>query len=240
MEEGWVDTKFSTMILGWISIQAGDYEEAVSRFSDAAQSPSTPVKITSLAWLSAAHLALGNIDAALEHSAQALTFDETPIYPPQEIPWWRYQAFVGALREAPLQMDAEAWRALDRAREIMMAGIDSIGDEGLRRNYLNKIRINRDITLEWTRRAAERGASLAPILERETSPAALQEQFNRLVEIGSRLTARRDAANLPTFILNEFEELSGAERAFIVLGEAADGFAWVDSLGISRGRGNGR
>ena len=114
----------------------------------------------------------------------------------------------------------------------MMAGIASISDEGLRRNYLNKIRINRDITLEWIRQAAAEGLSLAPILERETSSAALQEQFNRLVELGGRLTARRDNQNLPTFILNEFEELSGAERAFIVIGSVTEELSWSDALGI--------
>ena len=54
--------------------------------------------MTALAWLCAAELALGNIDAALEHSAKALTFNEIPLYPLQEIFWWRYQALVGASR----------------------------------------------------------------------------------------------------------------------------------------------
>lgn len=98
-------------------------------------------------------------------------------------------------RAAPLT-DA-LFAILDRARHEMLDFIAGINDEGLRRNYLNKVPHNHDITLEWTRQAAARGQSAAPFTERETRSESFAEHFRRLVEIGNNLTAERDPQALP-------------------------------------------
>ena len=102
------------------------------------------------AWLSAVMLASGYEKAALKHSAQAVaqlqkaanfTFD----YPSQEIWWWRYKVL------AKTKSKNEAFEALQKARQLMLDQVMNISDEGLRRNYLNKVEINRVIMLEWAK-----------------------------------------------------------------------------------------
>jgi len=165
------------------------------------------------AWLGAACLAEGDPQAALKNTRQAVEYlrksnNVSADFSPVDAYWWHYQALVAA------QADQDPWDILQEAYQLMKAKIAVIGDEGVKRNYLNKVETNRLVLFEWTRQALERG------LEIEASPVQfgnLQEQFRRLVAIGVRMNELRAQADLFDFLMEQLVELSGAERAALVL-----------------------
>lgn len=183
-----------------------------------------------LAWLGATHLARNSMAEAYRCTGQAVTLLETADhasleYPPQEVWWLHYQAqvansanlFMTPAPQSKIKAEVDpVWTGLEQTREVMMAGIASLSDEGLRRNYLNKVEINHDIVIEWTRQAAERGLPLSALTEVARADD-IQDQLKRMLDIGVRMTARRDPVALPGFIMAEVVELSGAERACLVL-----------------------
>ena len=169
------------------------------------------------AGLAAADLLLGDFEGARQHSAQAVEAIapgfNTPDFPLQLVWWTRYRA----LTRAETAADGEAFAALQEAQRAMLSPIQSLSDEGLRRNYLNKVALNRDITLTWAREAWRRGDSLAELVQREPAAGNLRAQFRRVVDIGARLTSQHDPQALAAFIVDEFVEMSGAERALLLL-----------------------
>jgi signal transduction histidine kinase/DNA-binding response OmpR family regulator len=188
-----------------------------------------------LSWLGKAELALGERKTALQHTSQAIELlqaigNATTGFPIQEI-WWNHYQVAGA---GDQPSSKECWGILQQTFELVFAGIASLSDEGLRRNYLNKVEANRAILLEWTHWAVRRGESLDPILKRERSSTSLQDTFQHLVDIGTRLTAQRDPESLPQLILDYFIELSGAERAGLFLGDGLPGqdFEWALAVGV--------
>jgi len=217
----------SDQMLGRLAWLNGQYAAALTYFQKANEvfdeQALHPDRADALAWLGATELKLGQVEAALTHTTQAVEVVETSTdFPPQERWWFYYQALLaqqapptagGARDLAP----AAAWLALEKAQEIMLEGVKTLSDEGLRRNYLNKVAINRAIVREWARQAAHRGRSLAVFTTRHTTAGISQEQFKRLLDIGTRLSVRRDPEDLLAFILDEVVELSGAERVFLAL-----------------------
>jgi len=181
-----------------------------------------------LAWRSAALLDLDEVKEAVSCSAEAADLEKAGIvssdYHDQEIWWYRYRALATAGE------NEDAWLALDQARTIMVEKVAALNDEGLRRNYFNKVAVNRDIIPNWLEEAAERGLPLDPLVGELSGTSDLQEQFRRLNEIGIRLNARRDedelsairSTDLPTFILDELIELTGAEQAALILVDEHD------------------
>jgi len=183
-------------------------------------------KATALAWKGAAHLVLDEMEAAQDATNQAVKAFEEYGPPnenlPQEVWWWRYQYLSQAQlkeygkrkrKERKIKISKEAWQALDRARQEMLTPIATLSDDGLRRNYFNKIKINRQIVQEWFKHAKNRKTPLEPLTNALTGLGDGQDQFRRLLDIGVRLNARGEVADLPMIILNEVVELSGAERA---------------------------
>jgi signal transduction histidine kinase/DNA-binding response OmpR family regulator len=168
-----------------------------------------------LAWMATAHLALGEMEEALATSAEAveqakagLLLDE---FPAQEIWWIRYRVL------AAVGKDDGAWAALDQARAKMLEAVATLSDEGLRRNYFNKVPVNRDIIRAWLEESATRNLPLDTLVAELAGPSDLQEMFRRLTEIGVRLNARQEKRDLPPFILDELVELTGAEEAALIL-----------------------
>jgi PAS domain S-box-containing protein len=205
--------------LGRVAAALGQPSEAMDLYNEAAgifgQGGLLANQATCLAWLGAARLDVGDIAAAREYTARAVSLieplaGEATEYPPQEIWWCRYQALTAAGGEGD-----EAWQALERARELMLAAIASLSDDGLRRNYLNKVYVNRQIVGEWLRLAARRGLPLAALTEALASPGGGQGQFERMLEIGLRLNARREAGDLARFIVDQVVELTGAEHVIL-------------------------
>ena len=233
--------------LGSLALKRGDVDDARQKFRQL-KNTMEMVNIPSeqayaLAYLGFADLAAGDWVAALEHTRQAVELMKSvdsaaSSFSPQEI-WWKYYLALRASDESREASDpqqaAHLQEVIERAFAITLQGIATLGDEGLRRNYLNKLETNRAIILEWVRQRVSRGESLDPLLKREKSSANLQETFQRLVAIGTQLTSLRDPQQLPELILEYFVELSGAERAFLVLGDeiASPDSNWQVASGIS-------
>ncbi|HZY45669.1 MAG TPA: tetratricopeptide repeat protein, partial [Anaerolineae bacterium] len=217
--------------------QAPAAHAAFEKFDELAHQLKMPAYFTQ-AWtlMGAASLALGEVAAAQHETSEAVRQLEalgtvvTDIQT-QEIWWWRYQALKadkpkGKTKSA--QLIDEAWQVLQKAYDAMLANIATLSDEGLRRNYLNKVKLNRDILIEWTRQAIDRTIPIETAVARSGN---LQEQFRRLLSIGVRLNEPREVSALLDFIMDQLIELSGAERALLILVDQAG----QRSIAASRG-----
>ncbi len=185
---------------------------------------------TTLAWLGIIYLDLGDWEQAYRHTAEALVGLDAVggyvmDYPAQDILWLHYQVLKA--RRAHLGtdvLDDESWACLQRTRQVMLDGIATLSDEGLRRNYLNKVQINRDIIAEWTRyavtRAEEGTAEQLQILaevERATGETQLEDKLKRVLDISVQMNETHRAEELLDYVMDQVIELSGAERGFLVL-----------------------
>ncbi|MCB9077724.1 MAG: GAF domain-containing protein [Anaerolineaceae bacterium] len=231
---------FYELMLGWVALARQQPQQAQIRFETADQLFDElgmgPEQATAQAWLGAAHLALDDWPTAFHFTAKATTqmkeIGATGEYPPQET-WWLHYQVLSHSQADPAQLaahrgdsDDAIWACLDQARDTMMTGIATISDEGLRRNYLNKVKINSQIVDEWTRRATQRKVSLTALTEAARA-GNIDDQLKRMLDIGVRMTSRGEAATLHKFIMDEVVELSGAERAFLMLRqEAAEPEMW--------------
>jgi signal transduction histidine kinase/DNA-binding response OmpR family regulator/HPt (histidine-containing phosphotransfer) domain-containing protein len=203
-----------------------------------------------LGWLGAAALARGDWMAARRATSEAIELLEaghrSSEYPAQDVWWHHYQVLkadpthrsrpgTGALG----QLSEEAWIALQRAHEAMQTAIASLSDEGLRRNYLNKVRINQAIITEWTRYAGRRvaRAGTGPLVARptEAEPSAapppaergptartaeaiqIKETLKRIFDISLQMNETRQVEVLLPYVMDQVIELSGAERGFLVM-----------------------
>ncbi len=228
--------------LGRVALQAGRPGEArdyLLRASDCFQSIGDMLEVpAALAWCGAAQLALGDSPEALRctrRAAALLRIEEFNEFPPQDVLWWHYQALSwrGPGAESAGPVSDEAWQALDRAREVMLTRMATLSDEGLRRNCLNKVAINRHIVDEWTHQATYRGIAVTPELVQGQAPVRnAQDQLKRMLEIGVRLNERRDPGALLDFVMDEVIELSGAERGLLFLPGAPGQLSVAASRGI--------
>ncbi|MBS0325591.1 MAG: GAF domain-containing protein, partial [Proteobacteria bacterium] len=138
--------------------------------------------------------------------------------------WWHHSLALAANGK-----NAEAAEAVDRAYRFMCAEIAHMGDEGLRRNYLGKRRVNREIVAAWladgARRRSGKGRKI-PHLEGDTN---VREPLQRVVDGGLRMNEIRSAAELREFIVDEITELTGAERVLLAL-EGPQGFELAGAL----------
>ncbi|MBN1955301.1 MAG: GAF domain-containing protein [Anaerolineae bacterium] len=204
---------------------------------------------TSLAWLGATYLEMGDWAAAHECTAEAIVHREAAgdsgEYPSQDVWWLHYQILKAAPgRAANDPIDDEAWEILQRTRDAMMAGIATLSDEGLRRNYLNKVRTNRDIITEWTRQASIRAAGpetppeilLAPEVEFAVTGEAelVQDRLKRVLDISVQMNETREVDMLLNYVMDQVIELSGAERGFLVLVDEAGRMNFQVARGIDR------
>jgi GAF domain-containing protein/CheY-like chemotaxis protein len=142
--------------------------------------------------------------------------------------WWRHSQALQANKQSQA-----AREALEAAYQFMVEGIFNLSDEGLRRNYLNKIEAHREIVHAWLKDARKRRLSPQRRMAHLAGEANLREPFERLVDAGLRLNELRSAAELHEFLLDEATELSGAERVLLVL-ETAQGLELAGSL-VPRG-----
>ncbi|MCJ7534338.1 MAG: GAF domain-containing protein, partial [Anaerolineales bacterium] len=218
--------------LGRVALMSGEAEkgrEAIQSALDTFRETNLSSDIPSTtAWLGAAYLALDDPQTARMHTAESVTELETlgiggSEYPPQEIWWWHYQALTYEARQqfeadskagGIVEIPENAWAALKKAREITLEGIVSLSDEGLRRNYINKVSINRTIIAEWAHHAAARGLNIEA---NDSQPGNVQAQLQRQLAIGVRMNERREIQALTEFIMDELIELSGSERAMLLL-----------------------
>lgn len=219
--------------LGRLALDRSKAEEAVQQLHRATElfrENAGPSEIAiSLAWEGTAHLTLGNWETAQAMTSEAVAKmeslgDVTADYPPQDVWWLHYRVLksapgITAKRgrkkpggEGAKLTDTYAWMVLQRARQVALVGTATLSDEGLRRNYLNKVSTNRQIITEWVQGAQARGLDLE---DSQTRPGNLQDQLKRMLAIGARMNERRDLSGLLDFIMDQLVELSGAERVLL-------------------------
>jgi GAF domain-containing protein len=228
---------FMLSALGRVERANGNYGEALALFEQAGAIVEPLEEPTALAETLALQgsclLALGRGAEALACTRRAVDLSAQDTTAPtgdvsfQEL-WWHH---VEAL-EARVGSEDDVWFSLRQARRVMLDEIGSLSDDGLRRNFFNKVAVNRSIIIAWTRRALERG------LELETpEPASgnLQAQLGRLLAIGVRMNLRRDPAGLFSFVIDELIELTGAERALLSVVDAEGGREVAASYGFVEG-----
>ncbi len=209
------------VIQGQIALLEQDIAGAVSHFQEAvAFSRSTndiSNQITALVYLGRAYLAHGDpanavlatAEAANRHRAMGLAVLDA--YPSQDLWWWHSRALL-----ANGQSD-EATFALKMAYRFLLEGIATMSDEGLRRNYLNKIERNRDIIAGWLDYSRHQDLPPEKQFAHLAGETSLSEPFQRLVDSGLRLNELRTAAELHEFLIEEATELTGAERVLLIL-----------------------
>ncbi len=142
--------------------------------------------------------------------------------------WWWHSRALAATGKVAL-----ARRAVDTAYGFVTAAIAGLSDEGLRRNFLNKRKIRREVIRAWLDYSAggkEPSRRRPPHL---AGASSLREPFERLADTGLRLNELRSANEIHDFLIDEATELSGAERVLLVL-ESPTGLQLAGSL-VPRG-----
>jgi len=138
--------------------------------------------------------------------------------------WWRHSQ---ALRANKLSAEADA--ALSQAYHFVVERNAQMGDEGLRRNALNKKQEIRELLAAWIDHARQQGLAKAEREAHLAGRANLSEPFERLVDSGLRLNEIRSEPQLCDFLVDEVTELSGAERVLLLM-EADGGLQLAGSL----------
>ena len=179
-----------------------------------------------LAWLGKAQLAMGQVKNALETTRRAVRLQKkfgiltvtASDFPPQDVWWCHYEVLTEWIKKNPSkEAIEETWQTIDQARELMLTKIATLKDDGLRRNFFNKITINRNIIHAWLEQAIHRKKPLEPLTNFLSLSGDINESLKRISEIGVRMNSRRNTEELTSYILDEVVELTGAERAVIFL-----------------------
>jgi len=142
------------------------------------------------------------------------------MFTPASTWWWHVRALQANGRAA------QARHALATGYRVMLDGVASLSDEGLRRSWFNKVEAHRELIRAWIAEGRRRGLAPARSLAHLSAHTQLREPFERLVDTGVRMNQLHSAAGLHEFLVEEATELSGAERVLLVL---ADG----DALSIA-------
>src|SRR5207248_9940489 len=133
--------------------------------------------------------------AAAMHRAQS--FAKPDCWASQEI-WWRHARALSANNKGN-----QAHEALERAYGFLVDRIAHLRDEGLRRNYLNKVPFNREIIAAWLAHGAEQKLPKQRLLAHVAVESDVREPFQRLADTGLRLNAQRTAEGLHAFVGEE-------------------------------------
>jgi len=176
-----------------------------------------------------ARLVLGNPRAALAATRRATEMHRAHDLATLDgmspaLTWWTHSRALQANKQA-----GPAREALEMAYRFMLHGIAGLSDEGLRRNFLNKIATHREIVRAWLKDSRKRRLSHDRQAAHLVGEASLREPFERLVDTGLRLNELRSAPELHEFLIDEATELCGAERVLLVL-ESADGLQLAGSV----------
>ena len=211
---------FPEELEGRIALLEGNPKAAINHFKNAIKisHDAEPAReIGELALLGQACLAQGNLTAALRATSQAvrrhriLNFPLIDDHPSQNI-WWRYMLVLRANGKK-----IEARDALKMAYDFLLQGIASLQDAGLKRNYLNKVAINKEIIQAWFKENAKRKMPGEQLFAHLAAKSNIREPFQRLAEISLELNQLKTAAEIQTFLVEEATELSGGERVMLIL-----------------------
>ena len=132
--------------------------------------------------------------------------------------WWQHHLALAANGRA-----AQAEAALERGYHDLAAAIRNLGDQGLRRNAINKRPTERAVVAAWVDRSRLAGSPRADFTAHLEAPSSTREPFQRLADAGLRMNEQADEQTLCDFLVDEAVELSGADRVLLVLEDDAGG-----------------
>jgi GAF domain-containing protein/CheY-like chemotaxis protein len=205
---------------GRISLLEGNPKAAIQHFKKAISffhEIEPRAEIGQLALLGQAYLAQGNLAAALKATSRstamhrALKFPVVDDHPSQNI-WWQHMLVLRSNGKK-----TEAQEALKMSYDFLLQGIASLHDDGLRRNYLNKVSANREIIQAWVKENARRKLPKEQLYAHLIPAPNIREPFQRLAEISLELNTLHSVQEIQAFLVEEATELSGGERVILVL-----------------------
>ena len=209
---------------GDLALLEKDYATAIRRYQSAVQIANQAglgSEVICRTLMAQAQLAHGDAAASLKTTSFATELHRTQGFPSpdgfasQEI-WWRHARALAANRKA-----SESRQALQRAYGLLLERIAKLRDVGLRRNYLNKRPVNREIIAAWLADGAKLKLPRKRLLAHLAIESNVREPFQRLADTGLRLNALHTAEEIREFIVEEATELCGGER--VLLAVEADG-----------------
>jgi PAS domain S-box-containing protein len=207
---------------GWgnLALEEGDSKAAIRQYKIAVQiahQAGIGGEKGYLTQLGHAYLANGNPSAALRATKKATdmhrlsSFAKPDTTTSQEI-WWRHTQTLLANKQTKA-----ARVSLEKAYGFLLNGIANLRDEGLRRNYLNKVPVNRELLRFWVKDGTKRKLPRERLFAHLAIESSLREPFERLADTGLRLNALHTAAEIQTFLVEEATELIGGERVVLIL-----------------------
>jgi GAF domain-containing protein len=93
---------------------------------------------------------------------------------------------------------------------------NGLGDEGLRRNFLNKPSDSRNVVRAWVHHARQRNMPAAEYECHLTGQTSSKEPYQRMVDAGLRMGEIHTENTLCQFLVEELTELTGAERVLVL------------------------
>ena len=204
---------------GLIALSEADYKAAARHFEAGAALGRQVGSGSETRYLSLLGIALlkdGNARAALAATTRAttihraLSYAKPDAFTSQEI-WWRHAQAQAANGKA-----GDAAKSCERAYRLLCESIATLRDEGLRRNYLNKVDANREIISAWLAQGAKRKLGKAALTAHLVFEASLREPFRRLADTGLRLNALHAAEDIQSFLVEEATELCGGDRVLLI------------------------
>ena len=211
---------YESFVRGQLALRQGQATQALPHFARALRqlgAGNVEGRMLFLTYAARAHLAAGDPARALVATRRACKLHRAAglaaldAIERSEL-WWRHCQALRACGH-----EAEAQEALAQAWRFVLASLESLGDEGLRRNVLNKPGATREIVLAWIAHARQRKLPREQSEGHLAGAANLTEPFERLVDTGLRLNELGSEAEWREFLVDEVTELSGAERVLLVL-----------------------
>jgi len=200
-------------IRGSLAYADGDFKSATRYYKSAIKMVNLGSRTPSLIELTKTHLSNNEPDAALRATTRAIEYpyemtgDETE----QAIWWFHVKALIAN------DKNEEAHKALEHAHGILLKSIQNLRDEGLRRNALNKVEVNRELIQFWVKEGLKRKLPKEQVFAHLNIESNLREPFQRLADTGLRLNALHSVDHIQTFLVEEATELIGGERLLLIL-----------------------
>jgi len=208
------------MNIAEVELLAGDYIASARHLRAAlriARRADLGIETVIQTLLGGALLSAGDAKAALRETTKATSLHRKQHFAlpdsggSQEI-WWTHAQALAANGHTQ-----KARAAMEQAHALLLQGIASVRDDGLRRSYLNKDAVNREILAAWIEDATARKLPRERIFAHLAIESNVREPFKRLADTGLRLNTLRTAVDIRRFVVEEATELSGGERVLLVL-----------------------
>ncbi len=221
IEDPWLRT-IVQLVLGRAARLNGRHAAALRHFDAAVELAAvrrdTTLQVVTLTELGSLKLLIADVAGALASTRQAVQLLQArgsaglgSMFTPATAWWWHSRALQANGRHAA------ARRALARAYRVMLDGVASLSDEGLRRSWFNKVEAHRQLIGAWLDEGRRGTVAKSRTLAHLSAHTQLREPFERLVETGLRMNALQREGDLHDFLVEEATELSGAERVLLVL-----------------------